>query len=144
MSSGTKVGTVAWGEPPLRRESHPILNTRLLSAQQGARHLRSRYVREKPLDQALIRRLLVLKLWRGCDAFARACLMKKFEYGRDFDRDDLHKLLNRTAVIDRQRITADCVRGFGFLAELTVDEQTLANDRHQWERTLAEQLRAGL
>ena len=98
----------------------------------------------KPLDQALIRRLLVLKLWQARDTFDPARLMNKFEDGRDFDWDDLRQLLNRAAVIDRERITADCVRGFGFLAELTADEQTLANDQHQRERTLAGQLRAGL
>ena len=98
----------------------------------------------RPLDQALIRRLLVLKLWQARDTFDPARLMKKFEDGRDFDWDDLRQLLNRAAVIDRERITADCVRGFGFLAELTADEQTLANDQHQRERTLAGQLRAGL
>lgn len=98
----------------------------------------------KPLDQALIRRLLVLKLWQARDAFDPARLLNKFEDGRDFDWDDLRQLLNRAAVIDRERITADCVRGFGFLAGLTADEQTLANDQHQRERTLAGQLRAGL
>ena len=98
----------------------------------------------KPLDQALIRRLLVLKLWQARDTFDPARLMNKFEDGRDFDWDDLRQLLNRAAVIDRERITADCVRGFGFLAELTADERTLANDQHQRERTLAGQFRAGL
>ena len=98
----------------------------------------------KPLDQALIRRLLVLKLWQARDTFDPARLMNKFEDGRDFDWDDLRQLLNRAAVIDRERITADCVRGFGFLAGLTADEQTLANDQHQRKRTLAGQLRAGL
>jgi predicted nucleotidyltransferase component of viral defense system len=98
----------------------------------------------KPLDQALIRRLLVLKLWQARDTFDPARLMNKFEDGRNFDWDDLRQLLNRATVIDRERITADCVRGFGFLAELTADEQTLANDQHQRERTLAGQLRVGL
>jgi hypothetical protein len=44
------------------------------------------------------------------------------------------KLLRRTIVIDRNRITADCIRGFGFLADLTDDERMLANDPHQRER----------
>jgi hypothetical protein len=34
-------------------------------------------------------------------------------------------------VIDRERITADCVRGFGFLAELTEDERSVAQDQFQ-------------
>lgn len=68
--------------------------------------------------------------------------MQKFKDGKDFDWDDLRQLLNRAVVIDRDRITADCVRGFGFLAELTPDERVLANDHHQRERVLAEKLRA--
>jgi predicted nucleotidyltransferase component of viral defense system len=97
----------------------------------------------RPLDHALIRRLLVLKLWQARDTFDPARLIKKFEDGRDFDWDDLRQLLNRAAVIDREKITADCVRGFRFLADLTPEEQVLAGDQHQRERALAEQLRAG-
>ena len=89
----------------------------------------------RPLDQARIRRLVVLKLWQARDTFDPARLIQKFEDGRDFDWDDLRQLLNR-AVIDRERITRDCVRGFGFLADLTPEEQTLANDAHQREHAL--------
>ena len=52
------------------------------------------------------------------------------------------QLLNRAVVIDRDRITADCVRGFGFLADLTDDERVLARDQHQREHAVAERLRA--
>ena len=52
------------------------------------------------------------------------------------------QLLNRAVVIDRERITADCVRGFGFLADLTDDERVLARDQHQRENAVAERLRA--
>jgi predicted nucleotidyltransferase component of viral defense system len=96
----------------------------------------------RPLDQSLIRRLVVLKLWQARDTFDPARLMRKFEDGRDFDWDDLRQLLNRAVVIDRERITADCVRGFGFLAQLTEDERRLARDQHQREQDAAERLRA--
>ena len=96
----------------------------------------------RPLDQALIRRLVVLKLWQARDTFDPARLMQKFQDGRDFDWDDLRQLLNRAVVIDRDRITADCVRGFGFLAELTDEERVLANDPHQRERALWDRLRS--
>ena len=46
--------------------------------------------------------------------------------------------------IDRERITADCVRGFGFLANLTDDEQTLAHDKYQREQAVADRVRADL
>jgi predicted nucleotidyltransferase component of viral defense system len=96
----------------------------------------------RPLDQALIRCLLVLKLWQARASFDPARLMRKFEDGRDFDWDDLRQLLSRAVVIDRNRITADCVRGFRFLADLTQDERLLANDPNQRERALWETLRA--
>jgi hypothetical protein len=98
----------------------------------------------RPLDQALVRRLVVLKLWQAQDTFDPARLMRKFEDGREFDWDDLRQLLNRAVVIDRERITADCVRGFGFLADLTPEERVLANDRYQREQVLGEKLRGDL
>src|SRR5208337_4840337 len=85
----------------------------------------------RPLDQALIRRLVVLKLWQARDTFDPTRLMRKFEDGRDFDWDDLRQLLNRAVVIDRERITGDCVRGFGFLADMTEDERALGRDQYQ-------------
>ena len=97
----------------------------------------------RPLDQALIRRLVVLKLWQARDTFDPARLMQKFEDGRDFDWDDLRQLLNRAVDIERERITTDCVRGFRFLADLTDDERALAGDRYQREQVVAEKVRAG-
>ena len=96
----------------------------------------------RPLDHPLLRRLVVLKLWQARDAFDTERLKQKFQDGRNFDWDDLRDLLRRTVVIDRERITADCVRGFGFLAELTEDERVLANDRYQRERAVADRIRA--
>jgi predicted nucleotidyltransferase component of viral defense system len=96
----------------------------------------------RPLDQALVRRLVVLKLWQARDTFDPARLMQKFEEGRDFDWDDLRQLLNRAAALDRERICADCVRGFGFLVNLTDDERTLAGDKYQREEAVAQKLRA--
>jgi predicted nucleotidyltransferase component of viral defense system len=96
----------------------------------------------RPLDQALIRRLVVLKLWQAQATFDPARLMQKFEDGRQFDWDDLRDLLRRDARIDRERISADCIRGFRFLAELTDDEQALARDPYQREQAMAERLRA--
>jgi len=40
--------------------------------------------------------------------------MRKFEDGRDFDWDDLGQLFRRTIALDRDRITRDRVRAFGF------------------------------
>lgn len=96
----------------------------------------------RPLEQPLIRRLVVLKLWQARDSFDPDRLMRKFEDGNEFDWDDLAQLVRRGAVIDRRRITADCVRGFRFLADLTDEERTLARDQHQREHDLWTRLRA--
>jgi predicted nucleotidyltransferase component of viral defense system len=98
----------------------------------------------RPLDQPLIRRLLVLKLWQAGDTFDPARLMQKFTDGREFDWDDLRQLLNRAAVIEKEKICEECVRGFGFLADLTDDERTLARDKYQREQAAAEKVRAAL
>lgn len=95
----------------------------------------------RPLDQALVRRLLVLKLWQAHDGFDPARLMKKFEDGRDFDWEDLGQLVRRTVVLNRDKILSDCARGFAFLADLTEDEQTLAADSRHRQRELWERLR---
>ena len=98
----------------------------------------------RPLDQTLVRRLVVLKLWQARDTFDPTRLMQKFKDGRDFDWDDLRQLLNRAVVIDSDRVTTDCLKGFGFLAGLTPEEQVLSIDKHQRERALAEELREAI
>jgi hypothetical protein len=96
----------------------------------------------RPLDQPLIRRLVVLKLWQAHDTFDPARLIGRFEEGAEFDWDDLRDLVRRDVKIDRERICADCVRGFRFFVDLTPEERTLANDPHQREQALSERLRA--
>jgi predicted nucleotidyltransferase component of viral defense system len=54
----------------------------------------------KPLDQPLIRRLVVLKLWQVRDGFEPELLMRKFTDSRTFDWDDLSQLVSRTLVVD--------------------------------------------
>jgi hypothetical protein len=98
----------------------------------------------RPLNQPLILRLVVLMLWQARDSFDPARLMQKFQDGREFDWDDLLQLVRWTVVIDREWITDDCVRGFGFLAELTDKERIVANDRYQREETAAARLREEL
>jgi hypothetical protein len=68
--------------------------------------------------------------------------MQKFQDDREFDWDDLRDLVRRDARIDRERICADCTRGFGFLANLTDEERTLAGDRYQREKATVERVRA--
>lgn len=96
----------------------------------------------KPFDHALIRRLVVLKLWQARDGFDPQALLIKFQDGQDFDWHDLGQLVRRNQTIDPSRIIADCIRGYQFLSELSTEEQTLAADRYQRERVLWEQLSA--
>jgi hypothetical protein len=72
--------------------------------------------------------------------------MRKFEDGRAIDWDDLGQLVRRSVVVDREKITVDCIRGYRFLVDLTEEERQLANDPHQRERELWQTLRtsAGL
>lgn len=97
----------------------------------------------KPLDQMLIRRLVVLKLWQARDTFDPIRLMEKFKEGRSFDWDDLKQLVRRTSIIDHEKIIAECALGFRFLVDLTDEEKQLANDSHQRERKLWQKLRNG-
>jgi predicted nucleotidyltransferase component of viral defense system len=98
----------------------------------------------RPLNQPLVRRLVILKLWQAQDSFDPVRLMTKFADGQAFDWDDLGQLVRRTQVINREKIIADCISGFGFLAVLSPDEQMLANDPYQRERVLQEKLQADL
>ena len=96
----------------------------------------------RPLDKALTRRLVVLKLWQAGDTFHPERLMKKFEEGIEFDWDDLRDLVRRTEEIEREKICAACAEGFRFLADLSPEERALANDSHQREQELWDRLRA--
>jgi predicted nucleotidyltransferase component of viral defense system len=95
-----------------------------------------------PLNQPLIRRLVVLKLWQSRDTFDPNFLMQKFEEGKTFDWDDLSQLLRRTAAVDPKKITTDCTKVYRFLLNLTEEEKLLANDSYQRERKLCQKLRA--
>lgn len=87
---------------------------------------------------------MVLKIWQAHDTFDPALLMRKFEDGGAFDWNDLGQLVRRTETVDRQTISAACVRGYRFLLDLTEDERQLANDQYQKERALWERLRNDL
>jgi predicted nucleotidyltransferase component of viral defense system len=96
----------------------------------------------RPLDHSLIRRLVILKLWQARDTFDPERLLRKFEEGTAFNWDDLKQLVRRTLTVDRQKITADCVRGYRFLLDLTEQERQLAGDSHRRLQSLWEILRA--
>jgi predicted nucleotidyltransferase component of viral defense system len=98
----------------------------------------------RPLDQPLIRRLVVLKLWQAGDGFDPEALMAKFDDGTAFDWDDLRQLVRRTQAIDPVEIAAACLKGLAFLTELDPAEAELAADPHQRDHALWKILRDGL
>ena len=98
----------------------------------------------RPLDQPLIRRLVVLKLWQAGDAFDPETLFAKFNDASAFDWEDLRQLVRRTHAIDPAQITAACLKGFAFLTELDPAEAALAADPHQRDNALWAMLRGNL
>jgi predicted nucleotidyltransferase component of viral defense system len=85
----------------------------------------------RPLNQALIRRLVVLKLWQVRDKFDPGAFTSKLRDDSAFDWNDLTQLTRHGHPSNRQTMIADCVNGYVFLAGMTEDERTLANDPHQ-------------
>ena len=98
----------------------------------------------RPLDQPLIRRLVVLKIWHARDSFDPAVLIAKFSDGAQFDWNDLNDLVHRDARIDARKMCADCASGLSFLLDLSPEEELLAVDPHQKQQALWEKLRGEL
>ena len=91
-------------------------------------------------DRALVRRLVVLKLWQAKDAFDPEALQAKFVNVQSFDWDDLGQLVRKNQDVDRDQIIGNCVKGYAFLGDLSPEERTLAQDRYQRERSLWQKL----
>ena len=138
-------------------EFEPVNITSLALEEMIAEKIRACYQRNKardiydlgvfakrPLNQPLIRRLVVLKLWQAKDAFYPEQLIAKFAEGRDFDWSDLGQLVHRDQTIDERRICRDCAEGYAFLNSLSEEERRLAGDPYDRERDLWEKLRAEL
>ena len=98
----------------------------------------------RPLEQPLIRRLVVLKLWQAGDTFDPKALLSKFDDANAFDWDDLQQLVRRTHSIEPAKITAVCLKGFAFLSELDPVEAELAADPHQRDQKLWKKLQDDL
>src|SRR5262249_19277485 len=95
----------------------------------------------KPLNQSLIRRLVVLKLWQARDVFEPDRFLQKFRESKAFDWDVFKQLIRKHQPLDPVKLIADCLHGYSFLEKLTPEEESLAKDRHQREHGLWERLR---
>ena len=94
-----------------------------------------------PMNQNLLRRLVVLKLWQAHSTFEPDALFSKFQDERGFDWDDLRQLVRKNHRIEPNKILSACSQGYAFLRDLSGPESVLSADRHQRERTLWEKLR---
>ena len=98
----------------------------------------------RPLDQDLLRPLVVLKLWQAHDRFDPEKLIAKFSDLGAFDWGDLAQLMRHGQPPNSEKMMKDCATGYSFLTKLTADEKALAEDPHQRRKNLWEKLRANL
>ena len=84
----------------------------------------------RPLPEALIRKLVVVKLWQVRDRFSPERWSAKLEGARAWDWDDLRQLV-RGGVSDAGQMLERCRRRFAFLADMNPDEVALAADPYQ-------------
>ncbi len=98
----------------------------------------------RPLDQPLIRRLVVLKLWQSGSAFDPESFLAKFDDATAFDWDDLRQLVRQTQTLEPARVADACLKGFAFLAELDSSEARLATDPNKRDYALWRNLRDDL
>lgn len=94
----------------------------------------------KPLDHALVRRLVVLKLWQVGDSFDPEKLLAKMADEKQFDYDDLGNLTRQGQAPKPAEIIGPCIAGYAFLRALTPSEQALAKDKYKREYELWEKL----
>lgn len=124
---------------------HEVLAEKVRAAYQRTRvrDLHDLYVfSERPFNAALLRRLVVIKLWQAHDTFSGDGFLERLEAGL-YDWEDLRRLVRRTEKIDGSRIIRKCVARYEFLRDLEEDEQELAADGKAHRRTrLWEQLSA--
>lgn len=93
----------------------------------------------RPLPEALIRKLVIIKLWQVRDSFSPERWAAKLADARAWDWDDLRHLV-RGGVPDPAQMPARCVQRFAFLGNLNADEMVLAADPYQRQREIYEKL----
>ena len=79
------------------------------------------------MPEALIRKLVVTKLWQVGDTFAPEKWFKKLEQATKWDWDDLRHIV-RGGVPDPKLMLERCAKRFVFLTQLDTDEEVLASD----------------
>ena len=84
----------------------------------------------RPLPEALIRKLVIIKLWQVRDSFSSDRWNAKLNDARAWNWDDLRQLV-RGGVSDPKLMLERCAKRFAFLADMNADETALAADPYQ-------------
>ena len=111
-------------------DEHEIVSEKIRAAYQRAK-VRDVYdlfvYSERPLDRALLRRLVLLKLWQARDIFDPGSFIARIQKGM-YDWNDLRQLLRSTTKIEPERIVSQTASALSFLQDLTEEEAVLAGD----------------
>jgi hypothetical protein len=94
----------------------------------------------RPRHEALIRKVLVLKLWKVRSSFDPAALDARLTEKDRYDWDDLFELIPKRDRETPETFLGRVRRGFSFLGVLTELEAELAADAAQRRRLTAEAL----
>ena len=123
-------------------DKHEILAEKVRAAYQRARvrDLHDLYIfSTQPLDRALLRRLVVIKLWQAEHPFEPDAFFDRLRHS-PYDWEDLSRLISSSQKPEAERIIHQCVSGYTFLRDLTEEETTLAADakahreRRLWQK----------
>jgi predicted nucleotidyltransferase component of viral defense system len=93
----------------------------------------------RPLPEALVRKLVIIKLWQVRDSFSPERWNAKLADAKARDWDDLRQLV-RGGVSDPKQMLGRCARRFGFLADMNADEAALAADPYQRKHDIHQKL----
>lgn len=93
----------------------------------------------RPLPDALIRKLVIIKLWQVRDSFSPGRWHAKLADAKSWDWDDLRQLV-RGGISDPGKMPERCARRFAFLAAMNEDEAELAADAHQRKHDIHQKL----
>ncbi len=128
-----------FGLLPFKPRAIPCLRIEEILAEK----IRATYQREKPRDiwdlaqfasrpmpEALIRKLAVIKLWQAGDTFVPDKWFAKLEQAMKWDWDDLRQLV-RGSESDPKLMLERCTKRFAFLTRLDDHEAVLAADPHK-------------
>ena len=109
---------------------HEIIAEKVRAAYQRARvrDLFDLYLfSKKPFNKALVRALVVLKLWQVRDLFEPEVFLEGLSKGK-YDWPDLSRLVASDFRVGDHKILQGCINGFSFLRNLTAIEEQIAKD----------------